>query len=158
VCEFVDESHRFEPLVPQDAFPNEDVVWGGHWYFNLYLLGTQTNSSQALHIPLTLHFKLRFERILVWVLSFIQTSRRSLKFRSELIIVPDRLQRKGWYICLQSAKCWLCLSCKDGYTLETLDIYGIVNGHEKVNIAGVSIPNISCRNSVLILVYRHFVT
>jgi len=30
VCEFVDESHRFEPLVPQDAFPDEDVVWGGH--------------------------------------------------------------------------------------------------------------------------------
>jgi len=25
---------------------------------------------------------------------------------------------------------------KDGYTLETLDIYGIVDGHEKVNIAG----------------------
>jgi hypothetical protein len=29
-------------------------------------------------------------------------------------------------------------SCKDGYTLETLDIYGIVDGQEQVNIAGVS--------------------
>ena len=29
-------------------------------------------------------------------------------------------------------------SCQDGYTLETLDIYGIVDGHEQVNIGGVS--------------------
>ena len=28
VYEFVDEFHRFEPSIFQDAFPDEDVVWG----------------------------------------------------------------------------------------------------------------------------------
>ena len=30
-------------------------------------------------------------------------------------------------------------SCQDGYTLEILDIYGIVDGLEKINMAGVSL-------------------
>jgi hypothetical protein len=111
----------------QDAFPLEDVVWG-----RLASEFAPVPSLTPIGIGIAYTIDPAYE---AEVRDYLGKS-RTLHLHTALNLpLQNRLSRKG-YITPVTGRLVL-ISSQDGYTMESLDIYGIVDGKEQIVIQNV---------------------